>query len=175
MDKTYIATAGVAPDVARQTKRIGEKLSQRWRSTISGEKDFCLVCCSRSETPAVNRHSKTPAKVEKYCDALEALNSVVVACFGKELEPDFEEKIGKFKQSYLELDINVTSKAHILFAHTPEFITGRSLSIYAEQAGESSHADFDACWCKYKIRDVSHPNVPKKLLQCVNDYNGNHT
>ena len=127
-------------------------------------KGLCLVCCSRSETPAVNRHSKTPAKVEKYCDALEALNSVVVACFGKELEPDFEDKIGKFKQSYLELDINVTSKAHILFAHTPEFIrlTGRSLSIYAEQAGESSHADFDACWCKYKSCDATHSNESKK-------------
>ena len=111
-----------------------------------------------------------------FCVAFEALNDVVVACFGPELKEGYEEKISTFRRAYMDLNINVTSKAHILFDHTVEFIkkNGRSLSLFAEQSAEASHADFDDYWDRYKVRSSTHPNLGPRLHRCVVSYNGEH-
>ena len=92
------------------------------------------------------------------------------------LKDDYEDKISAFRKAYLALNINVTSKAHILFDHTVEFIkkNGRSLSLFAEQSAEASHADFDDYWDRYKVRSSTHPNLGPRLQRCVVSYNGEH-
>ena len=119
---------------------------------------------------------KIPTKVSLYCETFEALNSIVEACFGQQLLPNYEQKIATFREKYLSLGGSVTSKAHILFDYVAEFIkfSGKSLSIFSEQTAEAAHADFDGYWQRYKVRDVNHPNLGKNLLKCVIDYNGNH-
>ena len=45
-----------------------------------------------------------------YIQVLRAFREVQEACFGKELKPDFEEKIQNFSKLYRQLGISVTPK-----------------------------------------------------------------
>ena len=81
-----------------------------------------------------------------YLDCFQKFASLKQACFGKSLSPNYGSRIKDFKQSYLNLNINVTPCAHILFQHIPAFIAAtvgdekRGLGFYSEQAFEALHS-----------------------------------
>lgn len=119
-----------------------------------------------------------PLDMQKYVHVLRCLHKIVVACFGMELDPDFEDCIKDFKEVYLTLGISVTPKVHILIEHVPGFCLnqGRSLGLYSEQALESCHYDFQKnCWEKqgYK-RSIGHPDYAEKLTAAVTAYSSKH-
>ena len=119
-----------------------------------------------------------PLYIQKYVHIFKCLHSIVISCFGMELDSEFKKHIIEFKELYATLDISVTPKVHILIEHVPDFILkqGRSLGWFSEQALESSHYDFlNNCWEKqgYK-RAIGHPDYAKNLMAAVTAYSSKH-
>ena len=79
-----------------------------------------------------------PDELQNIIDALRAFNSVRKSCLGQNVLDSYEADIAKFKEAYLKLDINITTKAHIVFEHIAEFFkrknNGKGLGYYSEQA-----------------------------------------
>ena len=78
-----------------------------------------------------------PAHLMNFIDALRAFNLVRKSCFGEDLLDSYVEDIANFKAAYLNLGINVTSKAHIVFHHVADFCRkgNKGLGFYSEQTG----------------------------------------
>jgi hypothetical protein len=114
--------------------------------------------------------------IQKYFKAFSAFREVVEGCFGKVLKPNFDQSICSFRSCYMELDISVTTAAHIVFVHLVQFcrLKKSGLSIYSEQASEAVHKDFDNLWTSTEKLPLSHPNFDKHLLRCVVRYNSRH-
>ena len=71
-----------------------------------------------------------------FVDALSAFEQVIIACFGDELLPTYENDIALFKDFYLKLEIPMCVKPHVLFDHVPVFCQRRgALGPWSEQAG----------------------------------------
>ena len=79
-----------------------------------------------------------PSDLQIFIDALRAFNAVRKSCLGQEVLDSHEEDIAKFKEAYLKLGINITTKAHIVFEHISDFFkrknNGKGLGYYSEQA-----------------------------------------
>ena len=79
-----------------------------------------------------------PADLQIFIDALRAFDAVRISCLGQDHLPSYEEDIAKFKEAYLKLGINITTKAHMVFEHIAEFFkrknNGKGLGFYSEQA-----------------------------------------
>ena len=79
-----------------------------------------------------------PGDLQILIDALRAFDAVRKSCLGQDVLPSHEEDIAKFKEAYLKLGINITTKAHIVFEHIAEFFkrkdNGKGLGYYSEQA-----------------------------------------
>ena len=78
--------------------------------------------------------------------------SVVSSCFGMPLNTVYVQHIKDFKNSYFQLPVLVTPKAHAVFYYVPEFIAlkGTALGIFSEQSTEALHSIFSAQWARYK-------------------------
>ena len=100
--------------------------------------------------------------------------SVVSSCFGMTLNTAYVQHIKDFKNSYLQLPVSVTPKAHAVFYHVPEFIAlkGTALGIFSEQSTEALHSIFSAQWARCE-RNPDHPDHGCQLLKYVN-YNCKH-
>ena len=48
------------------------------------------------------------------------------------------------------------------------------VGVYAEQASESVHADFDAHWDRYRVKDPTSDKYGPQLLRAVLSYNAQH-
>lgn len=101
---------------------------------------------------------------------------MVAGCFGKSLCDDYSVKIKEFTGSYLDCQISITSKAHIVMAHLEPFLDKHKtgLAVWSEQAFESVHSKFRKVWEKYKVKDKTHPEFFNKLMRAVLDFNGNN-
>lgn len=62
-----------------------------------------------------------PVGCLKFVQALHDFKLVVSSCFGNVLDPPYVNHIEKFKQSYLNLGVNVTPKVHAVFYHIRDF------------------------------------------------------
>ena len=110
-----------------------------------------------------------------YVNAFRHFKSVVDACYGKNLDSSYKEKIGKFKNIYMQLGLRVTPKLHTVFFHIADFCESRGLGLgfWSEQASESVHADFKKTWAKYNVRPINN-RYPDQLLAAVKDYASKH-
>ena len=117
-----------------------------------------------------------PTSVTKFITAFRSFDVVVEACYGKDLNPDFQRRIVAFAMDYLKLGISVTPKVHAVFFHVAEFclLTGKGLGPWSEQAGESVHHDFKQTWKNYKVNDVERDIYSENLLRAVAAYNSKH-
>ncbi|XP_065641664.1 uncharacterized protein LOC105847267 isoform X1 [Hydra vulgaris] len=112
------------------------------------------------------------SQAHDFMQPLALFKDVVISCFGNNLDPDYESKISKFKQSYIRLPISVIPKVHAVFYHVPQFIKIKKtgLGLFSEQATEALHSNFKVHWERYK-RDSSHLDYASQLLKCVIKYN----
>ena len=94
-----------------------------------------------------------------YVDTFQKFSKVLQACFSHTLDPSFKTAIEDFRNSYLQLNIPVTPKLHVVFFHVPDFgdRTQKGLAFYSEQAMESVHADFKSICAKYLVAS-HHPD-----------------
>lgn len=110
--------------------------------------------------------------IARFVNVFKSINGVVHACFGKNLEDDYLDKIDQLKLLYRKLVWNETPKAHAIFVHLPQYLayTQRGLSAYSEQAFEAIHHNFKVHHLNYK-RDSDHGEFTEKLLSSVASYN----
>ena len=114
-------------------------------------------------------------KIMKIIATLEAFDEVVIACFSKQLMPDYEAAIAAFSKAYMGLHeaykVSVPVKAHIVIDHIIPQIKRRhpgfGIGVVTEQAFESAHHAFKVEWAKTKIIDIKHKAYPQALLDCV--------
>ena len=115
----------------------------------------------------------------KWFVAFKALDAVVETCFGNKYDPAYKEKIQQFRTAYLELNISVTPKIHMILEHIVQFIeipyqlgnSFHSLGIYSEQAFESVHRDFVKVLSNYSSSNKNEQNHSDRLLRAVCKYN----
>ena len=115
-------------------------------------------------------------QVKLFAEAFKALNEVVSACYGYELQKGYKTKINNFRRTYLALGISVTPKVHAVFHHVSEFcdLTKKGLGSWSEQASESIHHDFKQTWGRFKINKTDHEHYGEHLLNAVRMYNSHH-
>ena len=122
--------------------------------------------------------------LKQYGFALQQLHGVVEACFGTVLmEDQYKDRIKTFERTFRSLphgkdeekDINVTTKAHVIFDHVVQNIerSGQPLGVLSEQSFESVHFDFLETWKRFKV-SPEHKDYGQKLLDAVVNYNSLH-
>jgi len=116
--------------------------------------------------------------VEPYAEVLQALNAVVVCCFGNKLLPDYENAIQDFVQKFESLGIaGRMTKFHILKSHVVPFIKSRGnrgLGWFNEATLEASHYDFLRFWARHQIKAKDSSMAKAHLLKAVLEYNTLH-
>lgn len=113
---------------------------------------------------------------KKFVKAFRSFKDVKEACFQKKLNSSFPDAIEIFKKDYLDLEISVTSKCHILFDHVITVCQKNQLGLgfWSEQSLEALHADFSKFEERHKCKDINNPNYGPRLLQSVLEYNSAH-
>ena len=114
--------------------------------------------------------------MEKYADTFEAFDRLVHSCFSKKIIGDPDKHIEEFKNTYLKLNLTISSKIHVIICHLSQYLahTKRGLGLDSEQSLESCHHDFLGTYKKYAVRSLENSNCPDKLVRSVCDYNGSH-
>ena len=106
-----------------------------------------------------------------------AFDKVVHSCLGKEAHDNYKEQINAFEKcsfdTYMDFDINFSTKAHILIEHVPQVIqmTGKGLFFQSEEVVEAAHSKFDIFWQRFKVIDVESEKHGERLLECVVEFN----
>ena len=87
-----------------------------------------------------NLEENVPSDLKPYVLALRAFDAVRVSCFGQKLEESYQMDIENFKKIYMDLEIGMIPKSHILFEHVVELCerTGVGLGYWSEQARQVS-------------------------------------
>ena len=123
------------------------------------------------------KEAKILDKCRHFVSAFKAFKLVKDSCFGLELDDSYQEHIKTFANAYKKLGLNVTPKAHDLFAHTVQFLEfmkskgfNKGLSYYGEQTVEGVHRAWDAQW-EGQSRQLTHPDYEKQLLLNVIRFN----
>ncbi len=142
--------------------------------------------------------SHTTDPVEAYVEAFAAFGKLVRGIFGSMLAARWHTLINDFCRAYLDLNISVTPKVHIIFTHLKEWIesSNSALGRFSEQAGEAIHSDFDRKWQHFYMRSRTWQNdaelsdvqqrqqnaakaqwsdqYGRRLLHCTTVYNAGH-
>ena len=110
-----------------------------------------------------------------FIDTFRKFEKVLVACFGMQLDKNYQEHIENFRSSYHDLPATITPKVHAVFFHVSQFISQnhKGLGHYSEQATEALHSNFKPHWQRLK-RQTTHSEYGKHLLNCVVDFNSKH-
>ncbi len=96
-------------------------------------------------------------------ECLEAFHRVVIGVFGQLLDPVFENDIITFEEKFMGAmqthNPRMTSKAHMLIHHVPEYVrcTGIQLGSTSERAPKSQHTIFDIFYHRFKVNCTNSP------------------
>ena len=117
-----------------------------------------------------------PPHLISYYECFLAFRDAMHACLGYSIDPDFKEKVSKFEQTYMALDISVTTKVHIMTRHVPEYLEKhcKPLGHFSEQVVEQCHAKFDRLFNSYRIKNIQHPNYLEHLYRAIMHFNSHH-
>ena len=128
---------------------------------------------------------KQPSKVADnglpYIKAFRALDKVVNACFGVDLNPEYKNFIEEFREAYLDLGVSISPKVHIIFQHVVEVLNKENstrerkvgLGHFSEQSFESAHSDINVLWQRVKVPE-NHPEFPARLKHFCSSYFASH-
>ena len=115
-----------------------------------------------------------------FIEFFKAYSKVKKACFGLQLDPDFEQIIDRFKDSLESLrelhDITVTPKFHMICIDVKKYcqMTNESLK-FNEQSLESSHKRFKKILLRFAGMDpdTDNPLWPLHVLRALEVFNSN--
>lgn len=145
-----------------------------YRGTLGFQGNACKKLISNVDKPR-RLCNECAVNCLTFADTFEKFNKVVDSCFSTDLKSNFDVFIDDFKDSFMKLNISVTSKVHTIFFHDKEFCNhfGVGLGFFSEQAFESVHHDFNQTWINYKVNSTND-KYGSKLLRCVCIYNSSH-
>ena len=112
-----------------------------------------------------------------FVDTMESLKEVKEACFGYSLKDDYKVKIQKFKDVWIQLNLEfgvpVTNKCHIIFELVEEFIETqkKTLGEFSEQVVEAAHQKLDKIWQFYIVKMVETKEHGIAFEKCLNHFN----
>ena len=120
--------------------------------------------------------SEVPRRVP-IVQCIKDFKAVKDSCFGRTLEPGYQQAIIKFKNSFLSTQevadilgkkLSVSWKVHILLCHVQPFVQYHNcgLSKFAEQCGESIHSKFKPTWNRFKRQEENKDHGGKIPLFC---------
>ena len=112
-----------------------------------------------------------------FVDAFKSLNKVRLACFGKELDPDYKVFLDEFKANTLaivehqDIVLTITPKIHFIFFHIFDWCDDANigLGLVSEQTGESIHHQFCSFFENYK--KLPGKTNGERLLRAVESFN----
>ena len=64
-----------------------------------------------------------PGEHYRFLTAFRAFDAVVTACFGYDLDPFYMRYLNEFEKSWMDLQIPIFPKLHVLLEHLPEELT----------------------------------------------------
>lgn len=176
----------VTNKIFNELEKKSEKISCEWIQKLgikrpklhSGEfnGNMCKTLLSKVDVLEAIIIKKELFDVMPFVTVFTKFNNVRKSCFGSKLLPDTLQNIAGFRTAYLDLSINVTSAAHVIFDHVFQFCNfhDAGLGKYSEQASESVHSDFRHLWEKCGKRSLIHSEYGQALLQTTIRYNGRH-
>ncbi len=109
------------------------------------EKSFEGRQCSKPLYCSAFLKEVAPPSDPPLVECLEALHRIVVGVFGQILDPETENDISTFEETFLGAmrthNPRMTPKVHMLIHHEPEYVrrTGIQLGSTSEQAPKSQH------------------------------------
>ena len=113
-------------------------------------------------------------KVEPFITTLKCFNSIVGESFGTSIVvEDMEKIVCDFTKSYLQTDLTITLKVHVIMCHLvsglkSSNLKGRGLGVCTEQSGESIHFHFlHNFWGKWKVSSLDHPDYSSYLWKAT--------
>ena len=111
-----------------------------------------------------------------FLNTFKSFDRVLETCFHKTLLPGYENVIEDFRVAYRALDISITTKVHLVFAHVGEYCkeSGYGLGVVSEHVFESVHRDFLTHFDRHKMKDHTHRNFGKRLKKAMCEYNAGH-
>ena len=114
---------------------------------------------------------------QKFMDTFKAFRQVVHACFGcRRLDPEYEQHIAIFMETYRSLNISVPVKFHILEAHCGQFLKmfdeKYALGYFSEQSMEACHSHLKREMAAESQVIVTHPKYGEKLVKVIARLNG---
>ena len=119
-----------------------------------------------------------PPVLFDYLHCFRMFAQVKMACFGTTLSPNTFECITKFKQAFLNLEINVTPTVHIVFAHISDFVKynqenelgNHGLGVWSDQCFETMHQESDTV----KTVNQYSESFPQRSLRALCFFNSTH-
>ncbi len=110
-------------------------------------------------------------------ECLEALHRVVIGVFGQVLDPETENDISTFEETFMEAkrthSPRMTPKVQVLVHRVPEYVcpVGIQLGPTSEQASKSQHTFFDIFYHRFKVNCTNSPVFREYLLNAVLHFN----
>ena len=131
------------------------------------------------EESLIHLENFIPDEFSNFATTMSAFSKVVKGCYSFTVSKTLKEDIENFKKEYLKLNITVTPKVHIVFAHLYPFLEDKAkanngewvgLALYSEQAFESVHADFKKRWEHFKVnnKNESYGAILKRAVCAYN-------
>lgn len=83
-----------------------------------------------------------------------------------------------FRVAWKASGMSLTTKAHIVLDHLIPFVTsrgGKNMEVYAEQAHESLHSEYEKTWARYAVKETTNPMYSRRFLASVNDFHSGLT
>ena len=113
-----------------------------------------------------------------FISAFKAMNLVVNSCFGTnnvdmKILPDLIENVKKMHMP----GVSQTLKIHVIFDHIEQcltFLSGLSLGIMSEKAGEAIHREFLKFWNECKMNMIEDPSYIERLQKAVVEFSSRH-
>jgi hypothetical protein len=106
------------------------------------------------------------------------MDKIVTSSFSvRDVHGDLTSLIDEFKYNFLSTGVSETLKIHIIMSHIPQclqFLNGKGLGIWSEQAGEAIHREFLKFWSRYKINLKTDPNYSIRLMKAVVEFSSRH-
>ena len=172
-------------------KLIGYESAMRWPKKLNlvakdyhGQKfegNACSKLLKNTEVLASLDilRNRSPLIVLLFLRSFKAMDKLVQACFstGKvvvDLHPLTNDRV----ISYMDLNITVPLKVHVLFTHVIpalQFTGGRGLGHVSEQPEESVHREFEQnFWSRFRVLNMESESYDKSLLAAVIDFSSKH-
>ena len=117
-----------------------------------------------------------PTHLHGYVTAFHKLAKIVKGCFSFTVAPTIKDDIVEFRDAYLALNLSVTPKMHIIFAHVYPYLQHKAaindgkwtgMAVETAQPFEAVHHDFNNRWKNFKVNRENKAKYKESFKRAV--------